>query len=150
MAMFLVTTGVLNSYAAEPVSVTASEHDGNIPENTLDSSLSTRWSANGSGQYIRYDLGERFNIESIDIAFFNGDQRSAEFEVQTSDDASDWQTVFNGLQPQSTLEQQNISLISSAARFVQIVGYGNTSNSWNSIAEVDINTSDIDAPTSGF
>src|SRR5437867_3157147 len=30
-------------------SVTASANDGNVPENTLDGSLSTRWSASGTG-----------------------------------------------------------------------------------------------------
>jgi len=38
-------------------SVVASANDGNLPQNTLDNSLATRWSAQGDGQWIRYDLG---------------------------------------------------------------------------------------------
>jgi poly(beta-D-mannuronate) lyase len=30
--------------------VTASANDGNVPGNTVDNSLATRWSANGDGQ----------------------------------------------------------------------------------------------------
>ena len=47
-------------YAAIPVAVTASLDDGNIAENTLDSDLSSRWSARGVGQWIEYDLGDRY------------------------------------------------------------------------------------------
>ena len=37
--------------------VTASTHDGNVPANTVDNNLNTRWSAEGDGQWIAYDLG---------------------------------------------------------------------------------------------
>src|SRR5438034_2721781 len=43
--------------AVPVVSVVASANDGNIPQNTLDNNLATRWSANGDGQWIRYDFG---------------------------------------------------------------------------------------------
>jgi len=34
-------------------SVVASGNDGNLPENTLDNNLATRWSASGDGQWIQ-------------------------------------------------------------------------------------------------
>ena len=37
--------------------VTASTHDGNVPANTVDNNLNTRWSAEGDNQWIAYDLG---------------------------------------------------------------------------------------------
>ena len=40
------------SYAVEPVSVVASADDGNVPGNTIDNDLATRWSALGDGQWI--------------------------------------------------------------------------------------------------
>lgn len=132
------------AHAADPVNVIASSHDGNVPANTIDNNLGTRWSANGDGQYIQYDLGQTFNIDSLDIAFYKGDQRSATFDVLTSSDASSWTTVFSGVQAQSTTSQQTIDLSASEGQFVRIVGYGNSSNTWNSITEVDINTSVID------
>jgi len=41
-----------------PVSVSANGDDGNVPQNTLDGNLGTRWSSKGyTGKYITYDLG---------------------------------------------------------------------------------------------
>jgi hypothetical protein len=37
--------------------VTASSDDGNLPVNTLDDNLTSRWSTHGDGEWIRYDLG---------------------------------------------------------------------------------------------
>ncbi|MFD8381200.1 discoidin domain-containing protein [Streptomyces sp. NPDC059679] len=59
------------SAAGSPVTVTgvsASADDGNVPANTLDKDLSTRWSAEGDGVWIRYDLGSAQAIGSVSIA----------------------------------------------------------------------------------
>src|SRR5881392_2088052 len=42
--------------AVPVVSVVASANDGNIPQNTLDNNLATRWSAYGDGQWIRAEV----------------------------------------------------------------------------------------------
>ena len=58
----LVTTlfiPVPGAYAALPIiSAEASSDDGNVAANTLDGSLATRWSAQGDGQWIQFDLGK--------------------------------------------------------------------------------------------
>ena len=113
LAPMLMAMQVSTAYAADPVSVEASTDDGNGPNNTLDNDLATRWSANGSGQWIRYNLGTSYNIESLDIAFYKGDQRNASFDVLTSEDGQNWNTVFSGTQPSSTTDQQTISLSDS-------------------------------------
>ncbi|WP_304439089.1 polysaccharide lyase family 7 protein [Microbulbifer sp. Q7] len=140
-AALLIASQSALSFAADPVGVTASSDDGNAPENTLDNSLSTRWSAQGNGQWIRYDLGSSYTVEALDIALYKGDQRTATLDIQTSSNGTDWQTVFSGNQPSSTANQQTFDVSDSVAQFVQIVGYGNSSNDWNSITEVDITTS---------
>ena len=141
-AALLLASQAVVSFAADPVGVTASSDDGNIPENTLDNSLSTRWSAQGDGQWIEYDLGTSYSIDTLEIAFYKGDQRTATIDIQTSENGIDWQTVFSGDQPSSTTDQQTIDVADSDAQYVRIVGYGNTSNDWNSITEVDIATSE--------
>ncbi|WP_020209342.1 discoidin domain-containing protein [Gilvimarinus chinensis] len=143
LAALLAVSHSAASYAAEPVSVNASDHDGNVPQNTLDNDLSSRWSANGDGQWIEYDLGDEVNVESLDIAFYKGDQRTSTVDIQTSTDGSSWQSVFYGDQPASTAAQQTIDVEDTAAAYVRIVGYGNTSNTWNSLTEVDIHSSPI-------
>src|SRR5690606_7297217 len=72
------------------VAVSASSHDGNVPANTLDNDLGTRWSARGPGQWIQFDLGQPHRTTSIDIAWHSGDERVAGFEVMASADGKVW------------------------------------------------------------
>lgn len=143
LAALLIASSTSAAFAAEPVAVSASADDGNGPANTLDNNLGTRWSANGDGQWIEYDLGTSYLVEALDIAFFNGDQRSATIEIQTSANGNDWISVFNGDQASSITSQQTFNVDDTEAQYVRIVGYGNSLNNWNSITEVDISTSDI-------
>ena len=119
-------------------SVTASANDGNVPENTLDGSLSTRWSASGDGQWIRYDLGASATVGSVKIAWYQGSQRSSSFEIQTSDNASTWATVFSGASSGGTTGLETYDVADSLRRYVRIVGHGNSQNLWNSITEVEL------------
>ena len=120
------------------VGVSASTHDGNRAENTLDNNLSSRWSARGDGQWIQYDLGDHYSIAEVAIAFFRGDVRRADFEILVSSDANTWNRVFSGQSSGTTLQLENYALAGAQGRFVRIVGHGNTSSAWNSITEVDI------------
>ena len=84
---FLVLCSVFTlAGTATIVSVSDSANDGNGPTNTYDGDLNTRWSSNGAGQWIEYDLGEVQNIIALSVAFFRGDQRSADLIVETSSD----------------------------------------------------------------
>lgn len=145
LATLLLTSFCLHSaHAAEPVSVSASADDGNIASNTLDNNLNTRWSAKGDGQSIEYDLGTDFIVNDVDLAFFRGNQRFATFDIEVSVDAENWLTVFSGTQETLTLDPQTIDVDDTVARFVRIVGHGNSSNDWNSLTTVSINTSTIE------
>src|SRR3954451_21978978 len=82
--------------AGSPLSVAgvvASADDGNVAANTLDNNLSTRWSAEGDGVWIQYDLGTTRTIGSVSIAWHKGDTRRNVFDVQLSNDATSWNTV---------------------------------------------------------
>ncbi|MCF6240748.1 MAG: polysaccharide lyase family 7 protein, partial [Bacteroidales bacterium] len=119
-------------------SVTASGDDGNVPANTLDNDLNTRWSAKGSGQWIRYDLGVNHQVLQILIAWYKGDQRSASFDIFVGDSPNNLTNIFSGNSSGNTLDFETYDLPTTNARYVKIVGYGNTSNLWNSITEVKI------------
>jgi hypothetical protein len=121
-----------------PVSVSASGHDGNVPENTLDGSLSTRWSSEGIGQWIMYDLTKNYDIRWIDIAWHRGDQRITFFDVQYSVDGVQWATAFSGESSGITLEHERYNSEDAGAKYVRIVGYGNNITQWNSITTVMI------------
>lgn len=120
------------------ITVTASAHDGNAPENTLDHRLETRWSAQGDGQWITFDLGEVKMVEAVRVAFYQGTQRVAFFDIETSADGASWTQVFAGESSGLTDDLQPFTFAPVAAHYVRLVGYGNSSNNWNSVAEVEI------------
>ncbi|MFC4853216.1 polysaccharide lyase family 7 protein [Actinophytocola glycyrrhizae] len=138
-AVVLMGSGVAQ---AEPVAiqgVVASGDDGNVPANTLDGDLGTRWSDEGDGVWIRYDLGTAVTVGSLSIAWHNGDQRRTTFEVQTSGDGTAWANAVSRRDSGGASRQpESYDFVDRAARYVRVVGHGNTVNDWTSITEVDI------------
>src|SRR2546425_1211993 len=125
------------------LSVTASGNDGNVPQNTLDNNLATRWSAYGDGQWIRYDLGALTAIDGVNIAWYLGDSRSAHFDIQVSLDTVTWTTVFSGQSSGLTTQFEPYAFPSVAARYLRIMSHGQWSGPtlltlWNSITEVAV------------
>lgn len=123
----------------EVVEVTASEHDGNFPENTLDDDLSTRWSAQGEGQWIQFDLGTVRRIGYIGAAFHNGDIRSTTIDVAVSTDGTTWEEVVEQTQSSGTsVNLEAFDFEDVDARYLKITDYGNSVNQWNSLTAVHI------------
>ncbi|MDF2922194.1 MAG: type protein [Paenibacillaceae bacterium] len=118
--------------------VTASAHDGNEPVNTIDGNFNTRWSADGPGQWIQFRLDSLRPVNEVEIAFYNGDRRSTLFDIEASADGTVWTQVYSGQSSGTTSGYESFAFGQTEARYIRIVGYGNTSNSWNSISEVRI------------
>src|SRR5262245_58234695 len=72
--------------------VAASTNDGNLPANTVDNSLATRWSANGDGQWLQLDLGTTQTVGSVKVAVYNGNARQNIFDLQVSTGGGIWTT----------------------------------------------------------
>ncbi|MDW5287705.1 chondroitinase-B domain-containing protein [Formosa sp. PL04] len=124
-----------------PVSVSASEsQDPNLPGNTLDDDFDTRWSAEGDGQTITYDLGKIDTVSLLKIAFHNGSARSTYFKIALSDNGTDFTEITNEITSSGTSnDYENFPITPTKARFVQIIGFGNSGGSkWTSLAEVRI------------
>lgn len=120
------------------ISVTASDaQDPNVPENTRDDDLDTRWSAEG-GQWIEYDLGELKPVNAVSIAFYQGTERYSYFDIALSQDGVNWNTVYSGRSSGQTSDHETFSFSAADARHVRINGYGNSVNGWNSYLEVGI------------
>jgi hypothetical protein len=117
--------------------VVASEDDGNVPENTLDGDLGTRWSARLE-QWIRYELEMCSTVGLVKIAWHRGDERTTPFEIEVSDDATTWTEVHSGVSSGTTNDFETVDIPDTGACFVRIVGHGNSMNGWNSITEVEI------------
>jgi hypothetical protein len=134
-----------NEFVFRSVNVTASSTEPattNYPANTLDGNLNSRWSAQGDGEWLTYDLGRYELVTSVDIAFYLGNTRTATFAVLLSNDNLNWRTVLtNASSSGATLALQNFDFTDWPARYVRIVGHGNSVNNFNSFTEVAINYS---------
>jgi hypothetical protein len=120
-------------------SVDASSYEyPNVPANTIDGDLRTRWSAEGDGEWIRYDLGSAKKVSKVCVAWYRGTKRISIFDIQVSADGTNWTTVYSGRNSGTTLEPEEYSFAARDARYVRIIGHGNTSNGWNSITEVEV------------
>jgi len=122
-------------------SVSASDNDGNVPANTLDGNLSTRWSAKGDGKYITYDLGISQSVTSMKIAWYKGDQRQSYFKIRVGASTSSLSTVYNAKSTGSsgsTINLETYTFDPVDARYVRITGFGNSNNTWNSVTETEI------------
>lgn len=129
----------MNPYpiAAVEASSVPEAAQGNTPDKTIDGNLDTRWSAPGK-QWIRYDLGAVKPVGAVSIAIFNGTTRSAYFDIQASVDGQQWTTVFSGESSGTTVQPEAFLLQGVQARYIRIVGSGNSANNYNSITEVAI------------
>ena len=119
--------------------ITASANDGNLPGNTVDNNLATRWSANGDGQWIKYDLGTARSVAYVRLAFYNGNLRRSSFDLQVSSDNATWANVLTGAQSSGTTTQEQLFDFADVnARYVRYLGHGNSVNLWNSLTEVSL------------
>jgi len=131
-------------------SVTASANDGHVPANTVDGNLGTRWSAEGNGQWIRYDLGATRLVAFVKIAWYQGNARHAFFDLQTSADGITFTSRFSGQSSGTTTALETYDFSDVSARYVRIVGQGNSVNAWNSITETEVwieTATDTQAPS---
>jgi hypothetical protein len=119
--------------------VTASANDGNLPANTVDNSLSTRWSASGDGQWIQFDLGSTRTVTLVKIAFYKGNERNSRFDLQVATSPGAWQDVLTNVSSNgTTLNEESFDFADVPARWVRYFGHGNSANLWNSLTEVSI------------
>ena len=117
----------------------ASPNDaGNIPANTIDDNLNTRWSSFGVGSFIQADLGSIKTICSVGIAWYNGDVRQNNFVISVSKDGTSFSNVFSGTSSGQTTQVEPYDFKDIDARYVKITVNRNTQNNWASITELAV------------
>ncbi|HEX6681630.1 MAG TPA: discoidin domain-containing protein [Candidatus Limnocylindrales bacterium] len=105
----------LSPAAAEEVAVTAvaaSANDGNLPANAIDNDLSTRWSADGDGQWIQFTLAAPRRVNAVALAWYVGNTRSTLFDIDVSLDGAAWTRLGTNLRSSGTtlaLETYNVT-----------------------------------------
>ncbi|WP_341843626.1 cellulase family glycosylhydrolase [Chitinophaga caseinilytica] len=135
------SAGVSITVGAAPacLPVSASTDDGNVPANVLDNDLNTRWSASGNPQWIQFCLSTVQTVSGVQIAFYNGNVRTSNFDIQVSQNGTSWTNAATNLTSSGTSTQlETFSIAPQSAKYVRIVGHGNSVNAWNSYTEVKI------------
>ena len=135
----IVYAGLLPQPEAIPTGLTVSDaQDPNLGPNAIDDDFGTRWSAEGDGQWISFDLGGVIPVNRIDLAWHQGDLRRASFSLELSDNGTDWSRMLDTESNGTTTGFETHYFVGGPARYVRIVGHGNTVNDWNSITEAAI------------
>lgn len=128
---------------------TINDDNKNIPVNTIDNNLETKWSVKSFGTYLQLNLHSLKKVCSIDIAWDKGDKYENNFMISTSKDGKTFTDVLKGTASGSNKQFENYDIIPQVdAKYVKITLYdrsgqdNNGSNNDNSvkISEVRINT----------
>ncbi len=97
-----------------------------------------RWSANGEGQWISYDLGAEKNVHSIAISGYKYTGRSYTFKISASSDGANWTTVQEAADTAIGVDHTVIPLGDVKARYIRLDGIKATNTTWMGICEVHI------------
>lgn len=110
----------------------------NVPQQTLDDKLDTRWSAEGKGVWIAYELERLANVTEVRIAWFFQPPRRTEFAIELSSDGQEWRVVYVGTGSSNSAQPETFQILGPPAKFVRITGFGSNVSLWTSITEVKI------------
>ncbi len=107
------------------------------PSNVIDGDLTTRWSRDTIGAYLTLALSAVKSIDHLQMAFHKGTVRSADFEIQTSVDGISFTPVGNlRTSTAQTLGFTHVEVGGTLAKYVRVIGLGNSVNLWNSFTEI--------------
>ncbi|MGG1554087.1 discoidin domain-containing protein [Paenibacillus ferrarius] len=125
-------------YSYDAKNITASSHDGNVPQNVADEKYSTRWGSAGVGQWLQVDMGAVSSVGYVGVSFYKGDTRSSYFDVAASVDGATWNVVYHGSSSGTSSLMQLFDIPDTQVRYIRIIGQGNTANDYNGIQELQI------------
>jgi len=105
----------------------------------VDNNLATRWSGNGDGAWIQYNLGSVRTVGYVRIAVYNGNGRRNSFDLQASTNGTTWSNVATGVQTSGTTTQEEThEFIDVDAQYIRYVGHMSNVGTFNSVTEVSI------------
>ena len=124
--------------------VTASTYDARCacaPENAVDGDFNTRWSGQGDGASITFDLGDEYSVTSSAIAWHRGNERVATFDLLAANSTSGpWTSLLTSqMSSGTTTSLEKYPFATADARYVRLVGHGNSGgDGWNSVLEARV------------
>jgi len=130
-----------NTVELKVASIAASSYQvPNYPENLYDDDPDTRWASQGMNEWVLFELESPAYIDFIKLAFFNGDDRTAYFDVSASIDNENWEPLMTDYKSCGfSVTKQAYPLAESKAskqfKYIKITGFCNSQNDWNSFTE---------------
>ncbi len=117
--------------------ITASNYLGNYkPENTMDSSLTTYWLSEGTGEWVQYHLENPAEVTRLDISFIDGDKTKYKFKVKLSMDSTRWLYIneFNSSGLTNRLKEYDVP--DTRCKYIQFETVTGSKNNRNWLSEV--------------
>ncbi|MBR4060157.1 MAG: DUF4962 domain-containing protein [Lachnospiraceae bacterium] len=144
----VVPVGFDNMEALQVIAVEASAEPeanvGNVAWKSLDQNISSRWTSQGIGNWILFELEETANVDNLLILFKNGHIRSTYFNVSVSTDGVKYTQIYSGKSGGTAIGSaeayEQFDLGGVTAKYIKIGCNGNslqgTTTGWNNIGEV--------------
>jgi hypothetical protein len=124
----------------------------NLPKNIIDDNYNTRWANprdfdNGTRTWVQIDLKVNKVVTRVDIAWYYAHLRRYRFSIMVSTDNTNWTQAypFNGgeniLSDKQSADKDFDTVpfqTPKLARYIRIYCWGNTTNRWASIWEVQV------------
>lgn len=131
----------LNKIDVQSVTASSIPQPQNPPEGMLDDNLSTRYSVQGLGTTVDFDLGSVQTVTHIGTAVYDGDERGMMYVLACSDDGENWTEVISVKTGGTTNDEEYYKIPETTARYFRIYCCGNTASgstddAWFSVSEM--------------
>ena len=111
----------------------------NTPPGAIDGNLATNYALEGNeGVPVVLELDNVYTVSGLAIALSQGDKRVNRFNIEISEDKENWTKVMSCESSGTTAEFEGYAFIEKKAKYIKIVGFGNTSNNWNTFREIEV------------
>ena len=134
-----------------PIDVITADAESQTKKRTtneaIDNDFRTRWAAKGGEVSLDLDLGNIYNVDYVNIAWYKGDKYVYEFEVYSSIDGVSFTQIDSKTSTGTTESLEAYELTVGQYQYLRIKLFGpsNTGNgnTWNSIYEIDVFGSEV-------
>ncbi len=119
----------------------------NIADNVYDGIFTNRWSGEGDGAYITLWLDSECKVSFVKVGLYKGNERNSMFDILSSADGTEYTELLMDITSEITSEPLVIYNFEDVdARYIRIVGHGNSTSSWNSYTEFEVWGWNLDDP----
>lgn len=119
-------------------SVSQELQEANGAANMFDGNFETRWTSLNEGESVTVDLGSEQTVSAVAMGFWQSPTRSYNYTIQTSTDGINYKSVTSGSSPLKAEGYHIYKISPEKARYVRIIGMGNSVNVNTNILELRV------------